>query len=126
MKWKAFSIFFRVHKQLANTRDFEVNVPTAERDRRGRQSLVVGQRDHLRHSQAEPDGADEQVTLPRLQLGPVVPVVRLVVGRVHDAADSFHNRTRARATVATFIGCQLRFSTNVGRCRVLVKTFLLM
>src|SRR3712207_3840146 len=28
---------------------------------------------------------------------------------------SFHNSTSARATVATFTGCQLRFKTSVGR-----------
>src|SRR5262245_45283222 len=31
-------------------------------------------------------------------------------------AASFHNRPSARATDATFTGCQLRFNTSVGRC----------
>ncbi len=45
---------------------------------------------------------------------PVLPGVGLKSTGSTTRADSFHNSTRARATVATWIGCQLRFNTSVG------------
>src|SRR6202171_5494817 len=38
-------------------------------------------------------------------------------------ADSFQSIVSARSTVATLTGCQLRFSTSVGRSRILATIF---
>ena len=70
-------------------------VAPAERHGRGRQPIVAGQRDHLRHAQPQPHRLDEQLALGRTQLRPVGPVVQPEV-----MPDRPREPTRSRASTA--------------------------
>ena len=91
------------------------NVPAAEGHVGHRQPVIVGQRDHFRHPQLEPHRPDAILAVAGPQLGPVLPGVKLVVGRVHDVGRLVPQQHQHRAALATFTGCQLRFKISVGR-----------
>ena len=96
------------------------NVAAAEGHMGHRQPVVVGQRDHFRHPQLEPHRLDVVLAVAGPQLATSPPRCKAGSRGSTTRADSFHNSTSARATVATFTGCQLRFKISVGRWSTLV------
>jgi hypothetical protein len=90
-------------------------VSAAEGNRLRRHRIELGQCNDFRNTDALAYRLDERLVAIRNQSAPIAPVIQLVIAGSTILAESFHSMIKARATVATLIGCQLRFSTNVGR-----------
>ncbi len=84
------------------------NVSTAEGNCLSRHCVELGQCDDFWDTDALANRLDERLVAIRDQLAPIAPVIQLVIDRSTILAESFHSMIRARATVATLIGCQLR------------------